>query len=584
MRPYPLYLGAAARVSVCFRRFLLALVAAVSASALSIAQTPTGGRVAESLTAIDVLLLPDETMVDAAKRDNARLRQSYPAGFALDATHHPHITLLQRYVRTRDLPSVFAAVELVLNRKRPIGWELAATGYYYLDFNNMALAGIVIQPTPELRRLQQDIIDAVSPFTRPNGTAAAYVTTSAAPGVNLPTLDYVNTFVPKRSGKNFNPHVTIGVGQIPFVEKMQAAPFPAFKFKIAGSAVYPLGNFGTAATELWAWQAATAAVSSDSDPLPSWNEGPAKAAIKTFVLDVTTPGTPNYVAPNERIATFDNDGTLWCEMPIYTQFAFAIDRVRELAPQHPEWKNTQPFKAVLENDKAAIIASGERGLVEIVMAGHAGMTPDEFEQIVRDWLATARHPRFQRRYTSLVYQPMLELLAYLRANEFKTFIVSGGGIDFMRPWTERVYGVPRNQVVGSSVKVKYEQRHGEPILLRLPKVDFIDDRAGKPVGIDRFIGRRPIAAFGNSDGDYEMLRWTTASEPGRPRPRSRFGLIVHHTDAVREYAYDYPSLVGQLKRALDEAPERGWTVVDMKKDWKRVFPFVKPATTTSEWR
>jgi hypothetical protein len=263
-------------------------------------------------------------------------------------------------------------------------------------------------------------------------------------------------------------------------------------------------------------------------------------------------------------------------MPIYTQFAFAIDRVRELAPQHPEWKSKQPFKAVLENDKAAIIASGERGLVEIVMAGHAGMTPGEFERIVRDWLATARHPRFKRPYTSLAYQPMLELLTYLRANEFKTFIVSGGGIEFMRPWTERVYGIPPYQVVGSSIKTRYELRGDMPILMRLPEVNFIDDRAGKPIGINQYIGRRPIAAFGNSDGDYEMLRWTTAgepselSEPGRPRPR--FGLIVHHTDAVREYAYDFPSPVGQLHRALEDAPRYDWTVVSMKDDWKTILP------------
>ena len=302
------------------------------------------------------------------------------------------------------------------------------------------------------------------------------------------------------------------------------------------------------------------------DPLPSWNEGPAKAAILKFVREVTTPGTPNFVPPNERIATFDNDGTLWCEMPIYTQFAFAIDRVKELAPQHPEWKDKQPFKAVLENDKAAIIASGELGLVEIVMASHAGMTPGDFERIVRDWLATARHPRFKRPYTSLAYQPMLELLAYLRANEFKTFIVSGGGIEFMRPWTERVYGIPPYQVVGSSIKTKYELRGDTPILMRLPEVNFIDDKQGKPIGINEYIGRRPIAAFGNSDGDYEMLRWTTAGDG------PRFGLIVHHTDAVREYAYDYPSPVGQLKRALDEAPQRGWTVVSMKDDWKTIFP------------
>lgn len=544
----------------------LGLIALLLAAGAGQSSAQPVRRSAEPLTAIDVLLLPDQTMVDVAKRDNERLRQNYPASFALDATHRPHVTLVQRYVVTKDLGQVYAAVMRVLNRERPIGWELEATGYYYLDFNDTALAGIVIAPTPELRRLQQEVIDAVAPFTRPNGTAAAYVTSPSAPGVNLPTLDYVNTFVPKRNGANFNPHVTIGVGQIPFVEQMKAAPFPTFKFKIAGSAVFHLGNFGTAAKELWVWQPAADVDSGVSDPLPSWNEGPAKGAIVQFVREVTTPDTPNFVPPHERIATFDNDGTLWCEMPIYTQFAFAIDRVKQLAPEHPEWKNKQPFKAVLENDKQAIIANGELGLVEIVMAGHAGMTPDAFEQIVRDWLATARHPRFQRHYTSLVYQPMLELLAYLRANEFKTFIVSGGGIEFMRPWTERVYGIPPYQVVGSSIKTRYELRGDTPVLMRLPEVDFIDDKTGKPIGINQYIGRRPIAAFGNSDGDYEMLRWTTAGDG------PRFGLIVHHTDAVREYAYDYPSLVGQLKRALDEAPQRGWVVVDMKNEWRTIFP------------
>ncbi len=554
-------------------RILLGLAAVLVAAGWEQSPAQSVHRGDEPLTAIDILLLPDQTMVDAAQRDNARLRKDYPAGFALDATHRPHVSLLQRYVRTQDLGAVYRAVEGVLNQERPAGWELEAIGYYYLDFNNTALAGIVIEPTPELRRLQQEVINAVAPFTRRNGTAAAYVTTPAAPGVNLPTLDYVNTFVPKRSSNNFNPHVTIGVGQISFVQRMQATPFPRFQFKVAGAAVFHLGNFGTAAKELWAWkprgEAAAASGRDDGDPLPSWNTGPAKAAIKKFVANVTVPGTPNFVPPRERIATFDNDGTLWCEMPIYTQCAFMIDRVRALAPEHPEWKEQQPFKAVLENDKQAIIASGELGINEIGMSTHAGMTPGDFERIVSDWLASARHPRFKRPYTSLAYQPMLELLAYLRANEFKTFIVSGGGIEFMRPWTERVYGIPPYQVVGSSIKTKYELRGDTPILMRLPEVNFIDDKQGKPIGINRYIGMRPIAAFGNSDGDYEMLRWTTASEPGRPRPR--FGLIVHHTDAVREYAYDFPSLVGQLQRALDEAPERGWTVVSMKDDWKTVF-------------
>ena len=521
---------------------------------------------AESLTAIDVLLLPDQTMVEHAQRDNARLRENYPAGFALDATHHPHITLLQRYVRTKDLAAVYAAVEQVFNRERPAGWELTATGYYYLDFNHMGLAGIVVRPTPELRRLQQEIIDAVAPFTEPKGTSAAYVTTRDSPDVNEPTLQYVENFIPRRNGKNFNPHVTIGVGQLDFVQRMKAAPFDDFKFKVAGAAVFHLGNFGTAAKELWRWTVPVAANADTNDPLPSWNDGPTKQAILEFVNQTTTEGNADFVSPAERIATFDNDGTLWCEMPMYVQLVFALDRFKALAPHRPEWKTTEPFKSALDGHWKAAFGEGEKAAVSLVMAGHAGMTTAEFEAIVRDWLSTARHPRYNRPYTSLAYQPMLELLSYLRARGFKTFIVSGGGVDFMRPWTIRVYGVPPEQVFGSSIKTKYELKDGEPVLMRLPEIDFIDDKAGKAVGINKFIGRRPVMAFGNSDGDYEMLRWTTAGEG------PRFGLLVHHTDAQREYAYDRNSEVGRLAKALDEAPERGWTVVDMKRDWKTIFP------------
>jgi hypothetical protein len=303
------------------------------------------------------------------------------------------------------------------------------------------------------------------------------------------------------------------------------------------------------------------------DPLPSWNEGPAKQAIVAFVYDVTREGSPNYVTPEQRIATFDNDGTLWAEQPIYFQGFFAFDRVKALAPKHPEWKERQPFKAVLENDMKGLAASGEKGLMEIGMTTHAGMTTGEFEKIVKDWLATARHPRFNRSFTDLVYQPMRELLAYLRDNSFKTYIVSGGGVEFMRPWTAKVYGIPPEQVVGSSVKLKWEIRDGKPALMRLPEIDFIDDGPGKPVGIQKYIGRRPIAAFGNSDGDHQMLQWTAVGEG------PRFMLLVRHTDAEREWAYDRQSPIGRLDKALDEALSRGWTVVDMKKDWKRIFPF-----------
>ena len=314
------------------------------------------------------------------------------------------------------------------------------------------------------------------------------------------------------------------------------------------------------------WLLSALPVAAAADPLPSWNDGPAKAAIVEFVEAVTTEGGADHVPPEQRIAVFDNDGTLWAEQPMYVQLAFALDRVKHLAPEHPEWKDTQPFKAVLENDREALAASGMEGAVQILMASHAGMTSDDFSKIVTDWLATARHPRFDQPYTELVYKPMLEILAYLRANGFKTYIVSGGGIEFMRPWAEAVYGIPPEQIVGSSIKTAFEVRDGEPVIVRLPEVDFIDDKAGKPVGIHKFIGRRPIAAFGNSDGDLQMLQWTTAGD-GR-----RLGVIIRHDDADREYGYDRDSHVGRLDKALDLAPDAHWVVVSMKADWNAVFP------------
>lgn len=303
-----------------------------------------------------------------------------------------------------------------------------------------------------------------------------------------------------------------------------------------------------------------------SDPLPSWNDTNARKSIIDFVTKVTTAGGPEYVPPAERIATFDNDGTLWNEQPLYVQFVFALDRVKALAPQHPEWRRTQPYKAILEGDTKALLASGAEGLAKVMAVTHTGMTTDEFRATVLDWIGSARHPRFQKAYTDLVYQPMLELLAYLRANEFKTYIVSGGGVEFMRPWTERVYGIPPEQVVGSMGKLKYELVEGKPVLRKLPEIALVDDKAGKPVGIQEMIGRRPVFAAGNSDGDFEMLQWTTSG------PGPRFAMIVHHTDAEREYAYDRNSSIGRLDRALDEAPMVGWLVVETQNDWKVIYP------------
>jgi haloacid dehalogenase-like hydrolase len=308
-----------------------------------------------------------------------------------------------------------------------------------------------------------------------------------------------------------------------------------------------------------------------ADPLPSWNDGASKSAIIEFVGKITRDNSPGYLPEPERIAVFDNDGTLWSEQPAYFQLLFAMDRVKALAPKHPEWKSTQPFQAVLEGDMKTLAASGEKGLLTLIMATHAGMTSVEFRKIVDDWLVTARHPKFKRPYTDLVYQPMLELLSYLRANGFKTFIVSGGGIEFMRAFAEGVYGVPPEQVIGSSIKTKFQLNNGIPEIVREADINFIDDKDGKPVGINQFIGRRPVAAFGNSDGDLQMLQYTTIPR-SKEDTTPRFGLIVHHTDAEREFAYDRKSTFGHLDKALDEASKNGWVVVDMKKDWKKIYP------------
>ncbi|WP_378946155.1 HAD family hydrolase [Mesorhizobium sp. ANAO-SY3R2] len=310
-----------------------------------------------------------------------------------------------------------------------------------------------------------------------------------------------------------------------------------------------------------------AAATPAADPLPSWNDGATKQSIIKFVEKVAKEGSPDFVPVDERIATFDNDGTLWAEKPLYVQLLFALDRVKTIARYHPEWQAEEPFASLLKGNVKAALGGGEPAIMKIVMATHSGMTTEEFNLIVKDWIATARNPAKKQLFTDMVYVPMLELLAYMRSNDFKTFIVSGGGSDFMRPWTERIYGIPPDQVFGSSGKTKFEMRDGIPVLMRLPEINFIDDKGGKPVGIHQFIGRRPIAAFGNSDGDLQMLQWTTVGQS------PRFGLIVHHTDAEREWAYDRHSDVGRLDKALDAAAVNKWTVVDMKNDWNKVFAF-----------
>ncbi|MHA3771834.1 HAD family hydrolase [Verrucomicrobiota bacterium sgz303538] len=305
------------------------------------------------------------------------------------------------------------------------------------------------------------------------------------------------------------------------------------------------------------------------DPLPSWRDTAPKKAIIAFVEKVTKEGSPDFVPVDERLATFDNDGTLWAEQPLYFEFLFAIDRIKALSPEHPEWKEKQPFASLLKGGAEAVAAIGKKGVLEMMAATHTGMTVEEFKKVVTDWIATARHPTTGRLYTEMIYQPMLELLAYLRASGFKTYVVSGGGIEFMRPWTQKTYGIPPDQIVGSYVKLKYELRDGEPVLMKLPEVGLVDDHGGKPEGIQTLIGLQPIAAFGNSDGDQQMLEWTTGA------PGLRFALLVHHDDAVREWAYDRDSFVGRLDTAWAEAKVKGWTVVSMRDDWATIFPAPK---------
>ena len=312
--------------------------------------------------------------------------------------------------------------------------------------------------------------------------------------------------------------------------------------------------------------AAISAVHAAEDPLPSWNDGANKQAIIDFVTAVTTEGGPDFVAVDDRIATFDNDGTLWSEQPMYVQLAFALDEIKAMAPQHPEWKDEEPFKSVLAGDPSGVAASGKEGLENIIAVTHTGMTTDQFEKTVGDWIATSKNAKTGKLNTDMIFEPMVEVIDYLKANDFDVYIVSGGGIEFMRPWTERVYGIKPEFVVGSSVKLKYEVTEDGPVLMREPAIDFVDDGPGKPVGIQKFIGKRPIAAFGNSDGDYQMLQWTTTG------PGKRLGMIVHHDDAAREFAYDRDSHFGKLDKAMDDAAKEGWDLISMKDDWKTIFP------------
>ena len=514
-----------------------------------------------TLIAINVLLDPDAASVERAQATNARLREDYPAGFALDANHAPHITILERFVRTADLDEVANAVAEVLRTEPSTKWESKATGYYDLAYKNLALVGIVIEPTQDLRRLQQRIIDAIAPFAAEKGRGEAFADRLDGGAISQPTVDYVNNFVGPRTGMNYNLHLTVGIGTRGFVDALKAEPFEAFTFRAVSASLYQVGDYGVAQRKLYDFSTA-------ADPLPSWNNGPAKQSILAFIAKVTKEGSPDFLPLAERIAVHDNDGTLWPENPMPFQAAFAIDELNRHILAEPKLASDPMAQAALAGELGKLLA-GEHfdGLMRVLALTHAGMTIDQFRDAVEAWFTSANHPRFSRPYDELTYQPMQELLRYLRANGFKNFIVSGGGADFMRVWVERVYGIPPEQVVGSTARTTFELRDGGPVLTKTLDHLFVNDKAGKPVAIHQFIGRRPVICCGNSDGDHAMLQYTTINNP-----RPSFGLIVHHTDGEREYAYDAETKsTGKLVEALKEAPKRGWLVVDMKQDWNAIF-------------
>jgi phosphoglycolate phosphatase-like HAD superfamily hydrolase len=514
-----------------------------------------------NLIAINVLLNPDAATVKRAKTVNAKLRKDYPDGFALDANRVPHITLLQRFVRQADLEEVANAVAAVLRAEQPVKWECKAIGFYDLAYKNLGLLGIVIKPTDDLRRLQQRIIDAVAPFAVEKGTGEAFAPRPDGEAISQPTVDYVNNFVGPRTGMNYHPHLTVGIGTRDFLDALKAETFEPFTVRPVSLSLYQVGDYGVAQRKLYD-------LSTAADPLPSWNDGSAKQEILAFIARVTKEGTPDFLPLAERIAVFDNDGTLWPENPLPFQAAFAIDELKQRIITEPKLASEPMVQATLAGEIEKLLA-GEHfdGLMQVLGLTHAGMTTDEFRDAVEAWLRSARHPRFGRPYDELTYQPMQELLRYLRANGFKSFIVSGGGADFMRVWVERVYGIPPEQVVGSTARTTFELSDSGPVLTKTLDYLFVNDREGKPVGIHQFIGRRPVVCCGNSDGDHAMLHYTTINNP-----RPSFGLIVHHTDSEREYAYDAETKsTGKLVEALREAPTRGWLVVDMKQDWNAIF-------------
>lgn len=514
-----------------------------------------------TLIAINVLLDPDAATVDRARAINARLREDVPDGFALDADHAPHITLLQGYVHRENLTALAHALRQVLQPQQAENWQSEVIGFYDLADQNLALLGMVVKPTPALRSLQQTVIDSVAPFLVEQGTAAAFAPRLDGDAIGQATIDYVNNFIGPRTGSNYNPHLTVGIGSRDFVDALKAEPFEPFRFRPTSVSLYQLGDYGVAQKKLDQLYPA-------ADPLPSWNEGANKTAILAFIARVTEEGSADFLPLAERIAVFDNDGCLWPEQPMPFQAAFAIDELKQRIATQPELSTDPMVQAAITGNLARLLEGDHfEGLLQLVALTHAGMTIDEFRDAVETWLASARHPRFNRPYDALTYQPMQELLTLLGSNGFKTFIVSGGGADFMRVWVERVYGIPPEQVVGSTARTSFTLRDGSPVLTKTLDHLFVNDREGKPVGIHQFIGRRPVLCCGNSDGDLAMLQYTTINNP-----RPSLGLIVHHTDSEREYAYDAETeSTGRLVEALTEAPVHGWLVVDMKQEWQTVF-------------
>jgi phosphoglycolate phosphatase-like HAD superfamily hydrolase len=510
-----------------------------------------------SLIAINILMNPDTATVEKAQAANARLRENYPDGFALDANHAPHFTILQRFVRSADLDKVANAVAEVLRTEQSMKWESNATGYYDLAYKSLGLVGIVIEPTRDLLRLQQRIIEAVAPFAVEKGTGEAFAPRPDGGAISQPTVDYVNNFVGPRTGMNYHPHLTVGIGTRDFVDALKAEPFEAFTVRPVSVSLYQLGDYGVAQRKLYD-------LSTAADPLSSWNNGSVKQAILDFAAAVITPGSSDFVPPAERIATFDNDGTLWCEKPAYIQLFFALQRLKEQATADPTLLGQPAYKAAAAGDLTyfdSLYPGNLTELMKLLFDTHAGMTQAEFEAQVFAFLSQAVHPRYGCPFKQLVYQPMIELIRYLEANEFKVFIATAGGMSFVRVVSEEIYGIPRERVIGSNITYETRLTDAGPVLFRKSGiVEPISDGPGKPVSIELHIGRKPILAVGNADGDIHMLWYSQTHH------HKSLQLLLRHDDSEREYAYD-----AGAEKAQQLAAVHNWQVISMQQDFLQVF-------------